>query len=148
MLPQSLATLNRIQRWRFGILLDTALPTSCIAYFFSKFSVRYAEISCRFAIPALYTIDRWGRRTLLLITFPQLALTLLAAGICSAISDEQIKLGLVATFVILYTAIYSTGEGPVPFTYSAEVFPLSHRGWSSSIFPGGINLITGLQRLE
>lgn len=25
------------------------------------------------------------------------------------------------------TAFYSPGEGPVPFTYSAEVFPLTHR---------------------
>lgn len=25
------------------------------------------------------------------------------------------------------TAFYSPGEGPVPFTYSAEVYPLSHR---------------------
>lgn len=26
-----------------------------------------------------------------------------------------------------FTAFYSPGEGPVPFTYSAEVFPLTHR---------------------
>lgn len=26
-----------------------------------------------------------------------------------------------------FAAFYSPGEGPVPFTYSAEVFPLSHR---------------------
>ena len=27
----------------------------------------------------------------------------------------------------VYPAFYSPGEGPVPFTYSAEVFPLTHR---------------------
>ena len=27
----------------------------------------------------------------------------------------------------IFAAFYSPGEGPVPFTYSAEVFPLSHR---------------------
>ena len=27
----------------------------------------------------------------------------------------------------LFLAFYSPGEGPVPFTYSAEVFPLTHR---------------------
>jgi hypothetical protein len=27
----------------------------------------------------------------------------------------------------LFAAFYSPGEGPVPFMYSAEVFPLSHR---------------------
>lgn len=84
-----------------------------------------------FAVPALFTIDRWGRRTLLIITFPQLAWTLLAAGLCTLIHphdpSSSVRLGLVTFFIFLYTAIYSTGEGPVPFTYSAEVFPLSHR---------------------
>ncbi|KAK8042003.1 hypothetical protein PG993_006526 [Apiospora rasikravindrae] len=34
---------------------------------------------------------------------------------------------LVAVFVYIFAAFYSPGEGPVPFTYSAEVYPLSHR---------------------
>lgn len=34
---------------------------------------------------------------------------------------------MIALFVYLFDAFYSPGEGPVPFTYSAEVFPLSHR---------------------
>lgn len=29
--------------------------------------------------------------------------------------------------LIALKAFYSPGEGPVPFTYSAEVFPLTHR---------------------
>lgn len=37
------------------------------------------------------------------------------------------RTALVALFVFLFGAFYSPGEGPVPFTYSAEVFPLSHR---------------------
>lgn len=57
-----------------------------------------------------------------------MAWTLLAAG-CSTLIPESstAHLGLVAFFVYLFTAFYSPGEGPVPFTYSAEVFPLSHR---------------------
>lgn len=39
-----------------------------------------------------------------------------------------------AFFIYVFGAFYSPGEGPVPFTYSAEVFPLSHRevgmGWA------------------
>lgn len=30
-------------------------------------------------------------------------------------------------FIYIFDAFYSPGEGPVPFTYSAECFPLSHR---------------------
>lgn len=54
--------------------------------------------------------------------------TLLAAGLCFYIpTSSNAHLGLIAFFVYIYDAFYSPGEGPVPFTYSAEVFPLSHR---------------------
>ena len=57
-----------------------------------------------------------------------MAWTLLAAGLCNLIpSTSSAHLGLVALFIYLFAAFYSPGEGPVPFTYSAEVFPLSHR---------------------
>ncbi|KAJ5735526.1 uncharacterized protein N7483_000651 [Penicillium malachiteum] len=81
-----------------------------------------------FAIPALWTIDSWGRRALLLFTFPNMAWTLLAAGFCFYIPGTgPAHQGLIALFIFLFAGFYSPGEGPVPFTYSAEVFPLSHR---------------------
>lgn len=57
-----------------------------------------------------------------------MAWTLLATGFCFWIpSDSKAHVGLIALFIFLFAAFYSPGEGPVPFTYSAEVFPLSHR---------------------
>jgi MFS family permease len=81
-----------------------------------------------FAWPAVWTIDTFGRRGLLLFTFPNMCWTLLAAGMCFYIpASSNAHLGLIAFFIYLFDAFYSPGEGPVPFTYSAEVFPLSHR---------------------
>jgi sugar porter (SP) family MFS transporter len=81
-----------------------------------------------FAWPAVWTIDTFGRRGLLLFTFPNMFWTLLAAGMCFYIpQSSNAHLGLIALFIYLFDAFYSPGEGPVPFTYSAEVFPLSHR---------------------
>ncbi|GAM85104.1 hypothetical protein ANO11243_031080 [Dothideomycetidae sp. 11243] len=81
-----------------------------------------------FAFPAVWTIDTFGRRNLLLFTFPNMAWTLLAAGFSFKIpGKEGPHLGVIALFIYLFAAFYSPGEGPVPFTYSAEVFPLSHR---------------------
>ena len=81
-----------------------------------------------FAIPALYTIDRWGRRTLLLATFPNMFWTLLATGMSFYIPEgTTAHVGLIALFIFLFVAFYSPGEGPCAFVYSAEVFPLSHR---------------------
>lgn len=89
----------------------------------------FGLVNFLFAWPAIWTIDTFGRRSLLLFTFPQMAWTLLAAGMCFFIPEENTAhLGLIALFIFLFAAFYSPGEGPVPFTYSAEVFPLSHRG--------------------
>jgi MFS family permease len=99
-------------------------------------SFGFGAVNFLFAIPAFFTIDTYGRRTLLLFTFPQMAWTLLAAGFSFYIPrDSPAHLGVIALFVFLFAAFYSPGEGPVPFTYSAEVFPLSHRGKSPHITP-------------
>ncbi|KAL2385157.1 hypothetical protein RJZ90_001453 [Blastomyces dermatitidis] len=88
----------------------------------------FGLINFVFAFPAVWTIDTYGRRALLLFTFPQMAWTMLAGGLAFYIpEDSKAHLGVIAFFIYLFAAFYSPGEGPVPFTYSAEVFPLSHR---------------------
>ncbi len=98
-------------------------------------SFGFGAVNFIFALPAFLTIDTFGRRSLLLFTFPNMAWTLLAAGFAFYIpKSSSAHLGVIALFVYLFAAFYSPGEGPVPFTYSAEVFPLSHRevgmGWA------------------
>ncbi|KAF2243377.1 hypothetical protein BU26DRAFT_570074 [Trematosphaeria pertusa] len=98
-------------------------------------SFGFGLVNFVFAWPAIWTIDTFGRRTLLLFTFPQMAWSLLAAAFCFYIpEDSTAHLALIALFIYIFAAFYSPGEGPVPFTYSAEVFPLSHRevgmGWA------------------
>jgi MFS family permease len=91
----------------------------------------FGLINFIFAWPAVWTLDTFGRRALLLFSFPNMFWTLLAAGLCyqieKGVEDSQARIAAVATFVYLFAAFYSPGEGPVPFMYSAEVFPLSHR---------------------
>ncbi|OJJ48879.1 hypothetical protein ASPZODRAFT_149862 [Penicilliopsis zonata CBS 506.65] len=89
----------------------------------------FGLVNFLFAWPAVWTIDTFGRRGLLLFTFPNMCWSLLAAGFCFWIpsSNKEGHLGGIAFFVYVFCAFYSPGEGPVPFTYSAEVFPLSHR---------------------
>ncbi|KAN0068909.1 Sugar transporter domain containing protein [Elaphomyces granulatus] len=84
-----------------------------------------------FALPAFFTIDTWGRRNLLLFTFPWLALTLFWAGFSFWIDAgdpiSHKRVAMVTTGMYLFEIFYSPGEGPVPFTYSAEAFPLHVR---------------------
>lgn len=77
------------------------------------------------AAPAIYTIDTYGRRTLLLVTFPLMAIFLLMTGMAFFIPEtSKARIAVVALGIYLHCIAYSPGEGPVPFTYSAEAFPL------------------------
>ncbi|KAJ5103793.1 hypothetical protein N7532_004322 [Penicillium argentinense] len=84
-----------------------------------------------FALPAVLTIDTWGRRNLLLFTFPFLAIFLLWSGFSFWIEaddpESKKRVAMVTTGMYLFEVFYSPGEGPVPFTYSAEAFPLHVR---------------------
>ncbi|KAG7194912.1 uncharacterized protein KQ657_004020 [Scheffersomyces spartinae] len=88
----------------------------------------FGMINFTFAIPALYTIDTFGRRNLLLVTFPLMAIFLMmtAGGfwIPNDSAHRNARLGVIVTGIYLFACVYSSGEGPVPFTYSAEAFPL------------------------
>lgn len=77
------------------------------------------------AIPAMYTIDTFGRRNLPLTTFPLMSLCLFFTGFSFWIpTDLTARVACVALGFYLFGMAYSPGEGPVPFTYSAEAYPL------------------------
>ncbi|GEQ70810.1 hypothetical protein JCM33374_g4489 [Metschnikowia sp. JCM 33374] len=87
----------------------------------------FGMINFLFAIPAFYTIDSFGRRNLLLTTFPLMAVFLLMAGFGFWIpfdTNPHGRLAVITIGIYLFACVYSSGEGPVPFTYSAEAFPL------------------------
>ncbi|OAA65817.1 Sugar/inositol transporter [Niveomyces insectorum RCEF 264] len=81
-----------------------------------------------FAFPALYTMDTFGRRNLLLTTFPNMAWCLLASGLCFLMNEgNSARVPLIVFFVCLFSALYGPGIGPMPSIYFSEAFPLSHR---------------------
>ncbi|KAF5019201.1 hypothetical protein F66182_8806 [Fusarium sp. NRRL 66182] len=80
-----------------------------------------------FALPAIRTIDTFGRRNLLLVTFPLMSVFLYGTGSSFLIADEKVRLAVIAVCIYIFMAVYSPGLGPVPFTYSAEAFPLHIR---------------------
>ncbi|RPA97130.1 hypothetical protein L873DRAFT_1791185 [Choiromyces venosus 120613-1] len=105
-------------------------------------SLGFGVINFLFAIPAVYTIDTFGRRFLLLTTFPLMGLFLLFTGFSFWIPGREARIGCVALgiaiesnniFQYLFGIVYSPGEGPVPFTYSAEAYPLYIRDLGMSL---------------
>ena len=63
----------------------------------------FGLVNWLFAFPAVWTIDTFGRRNLLLFTFPNMAWTLLAAGLCFLIPEtSKARVPLVALFVFIF----------------------------------------------
>ncbi|KAI5984767.1 hypothetical protein EDC04DRAFT_2914118 [Pisolithus marmoratus] len=87
-------------------------------------SFGFGALNWLFALPAVFTIDTFGRRNLLLFTFPCMAACLLITGFSFWETAEKGRVAGVAIGMYLFAIFYSPGEGPVPFTYSAEAFPL------------------------
>ena len=85
------------------------------------------------AIPAVYTIDTFGRRNLLLCTFPFLALFQLFTSLGSLLHQGHAQTSLVLAGMYLFSIFYSPGGGPVPFVYSAESMPLYVRDLGMSM---------------
>ncbi|KAL1753722.1 hypothetical protein FB107DRAFT_249987 [Schizophyllum commune] len=124
MLAQQMCGINIIAFYSSSVFTDAGYSATQALWA----SFGFGLVNFVFAFPAVWTIDTFGRRNLLLFTFPNMFWTLLAAGLCFQIPDgSPAKVPLIAFFIYLFAAFYSPGEGPVPFTYSAEVFPLTHR---------------------
>ena len=88
------------------------------------FSMGFGIINFVFALPAIKLIDTFGRRNLLLFTFPLMLVFQLFTGLAFLADNVNTKGPLVVIGMYLFSAAYSPGEGPVPFTYCSECMPL------------------------
>jgi MFS family permease len=138
MIAQQMCGINIVAFYSSTVFVQAGASTTGALFA----SWGFGLVNFLFAFPALWTIDTYGRRALLIFTFPQMAWTLLAAAFCFYIPEVHSRLPPIALFVFLFAAFYSPGEGPVPFVYSAEVFPLSHRGMLSHFFRSPTHILS------
>ena len=94
------------------------------------FTMGFGLINFVFALPAMWLIDVSGRRKLLLSTFPFMSIFMLLIAIAylpgiresgqRSANTDGVSEKLAQAGLFLFAIAYSPGEGPVPFTYSAE----------------------------
>ena len=78
-----------------------------------------------FTIVALYTIEKWGRRTLMLMGAGGLGLIYLILGTCYFF---EVKGVLMVALVVAAISVYAMTLAPVTWTLLAEIFPNRIRG--------------------
>ena len=78
-----------------------------------------------FTFVALYTIEKWGRRTLMLLGAGGLGLIYLTLGTCYAFGVTGF---VMVALVVTAISVYAMTLGPVTWTLLAEIFPHRVRG--------------------
>ncbi|MBO4907363.1 MAG: MFS transporter [Bacteroidaceae bacterium] len=78
-----------------------------------------------FTFVALYTIEKWGRRTLMLLGAGGLGIIYLVLGTCYYLGVTGM---LMVALVVSAISVYAMTLGPVTWTLLAEIFPNRIRG--------------------
>ncbi len=87
-----------------------------------------------FTVIGLPLIDRWGRRPLLLLGLVGMSIgLLLLAWVFAQPVHSTLLQGLALASLLLYVACFAFSLGPIMWLMISELFPLSVRGWGSSL---------------
>ncbi|TKA83745.1 hypothetical protein B0A55_00080 [Friedmanniomyces simplex] len=136
MLSQQLCGINIIAFYSSTIFSSSGFSATAALWA----SVVFGFINFTGAIPAVWTMDTLGRRSLLLWTLPAMAITMLLASFSFRLPEGTARFVTLAGLIYTFCALYSPGLGPVPCAYSAEVYPSEIRevGMSFAIFTASI----------
>jgi len=83
-----------------------------------------------FTVVAILTVDRWGRRPLLIVGAAIMAVAMIALG--SLFNSQQLGLGAIVA-VVLYIGGFALSWGPVTWVLLSEMFPNSIKGKALAI---------------
>jgi SP family arabinose:H+ symporter-like MFS transporter len=80
---------------------------------------------------ALYCLDRWGRRTMLLTASAGMTASLLLFVLAYHVAG--IPPVMILACVLSYTGFFAFAMGPIPWVVIAEIFPTKIRGRAASV---------------
>ncbi|MBM3891023.1 MAG: sugar porter family MFS transporter [Verrucomicrobia bacterium] len=82
-----------------------------------------------FTVIAIATVDKWGRKPLMIVGTIGMGVSLLAMGAMAKwTTDPGAGSGWMLAFIILYIACFGLSVGPVTWVILSEIFPTAVRG--------------------
>ena len=82
-----------------------------------------------FTVIAIATVDKWGRRPLMLLGAAGMGVSLLAMGLMAqALANPAAASQWMLLFIIIYIACFGLSVGPVTWVILSEIFPTAVRG--------------------
>lgn len=87
-------------------------------------------VNMLFTVVAIWTVDRWGRKPLMLVGYSGMAVCLLFLGLAAYFQRTDVW---VLVFMLGYIASFALSVGPVTWVILAEIFPTRIRGRAMAI---------------
>lgn len=87
-------------------------------------------INLTFTVVAIFTVDRFGRKPLMIIGAVGMAISMIALG--STFYAQSVGIGALV-FMLMYTASFAVSWGPVCWVLLAEIFPNKIRSQAMAI---------------
>jgi MFS transporter, SP family, arabinose:H+ symporter len=94
-------------------------------------NVIIGTVNFLFTIVAMFFLDRWGRRAILMIASGGMGVTLTFLVI--GLNVYGVSPLLMLASILLYVAFFALGMGPGPWLIISEIFPTKVRGRAASI---------------
>jgi SP family xylose:H+ symportor-like MFS transporter len=93
-------------------------------------TVAIGIVNTLFTLLAMWKVDQWGRRPLMLTGSLGLAVVYLALAF---LLQQQANAGVISLFVLLAIGLYASSLAPVTWVIISEIFPNNIRGVASSV---------------
>jgi MFS transporter, SP family, xylose:H+ symportor len=87
-------------------------------------------VNLLFTIVAIWTVDRLGRKPLMILGAAGMGICLVAMGLAAAFQKTQVW---VLAFILGYIASFALAVGPVTWVILSEIFPTKIRGRSMAV---------------
>ena len=87
-------------------------------------------VNLSFTIVAIWTVDRWGRKPLMIVGSIGMGIALVAMGIAAQIGVVSLW---VLLFILVYIACFALSVGPVTWVLLSEIYPTRIRGRALSV---------------
>lgn len=127
---QQFAGINSVMYYGNKILVQAGFPSQIALWM----SIANGIFSIVGAVVGMFTVDKWGRRPLLLSGYVLCAIFLVLVALIGTFGGHAAWTGWAVMIIILLFIVIDQGTlGPVTWLYLSELFPARYRGLGAGI---------------
>ncbi len=125
---QQVTGINAVMYYAPSIFRSSGADVSATQALLQTVAVQ--AVNLLFTLVAIWVVDRWGRRPLMLVTSAAMGVTLVLLGLSFRL---ELSSAWVFAFTLAYVASFAVAMGPVVWVFLSEIFPTRTRGRAMAV---------------